>query len=1050
MNAIISAAMNNARTVLAAMVLIFIGGLYTFNTIPKESEPDVPIPFFYVNIHHDGISPRDAERLLVKPMETYLRSIEGLKQLRGIAHEGGAGIIAEFDAGFDQDKALLDVREEVDKAKSELPDDTDEPIVQEFNISLFPIITVVLYGEAPERAMIRLARDLQDALEALPGVLEAPISGDREELLEVTIDPVLLESYGISQDELLNVVLKNNRLVAAGSLDTGQGRFSVKVPGLFETAQDVLELPIKVSGDSVVTLGDITQIRRTYKDPDSFARLNGQPALTLGVSKRVGQNAIESIQQVRDVIASKQKNWPEGVNVDFLQDKSIQINDMLTGLQNNIISAILLVSVVIIAAMGLRAGGLVGMSVPGSFLLAILLLGSFGYTINQVVMFALILSVGILVDGAIVVSEYADRKMVEGLPPKDAYKLAAQRMSWPIISSTATTLAAFLPLLFWPGMAGGFMKFLPLTLIFTLTASLLMALVFLPTLGGLIGKSPNQTSSSLGHLAATENAEPTSLPGLTGVYARLLTRLVHRPFRFIFSTLGVLFVVIIIYVISGPQIVFFPETEPESATLQVHARGNLSIFEQDDLVRSVEKAIEGIEGIKSVFTNTGGQGAFGREQAEDVVGTVGLVFNNWRDRPPVREIVAKVRARTANLPGIIVEPVLNEDGPSAGKDVQIEISSDFPQLITPAIVRLREHMESMAGLIDVEDSRPLPGIEWEIQVDRAEAGRYGTDIASVGNIVQLVTNGIKVGEYRPDDADEEVDIRVRFPEAYRNINQLDQLRVQTPGGLVPLSNFVKREPQPKVGNIERVNGKRAMTVKANSEKGYNTNAQVIEITDWIESENFDPRLTIQFRGEDEDQKESAAFLEKAFLVAMFLMAVILLTQFNSFYHAALILTAVILSTVGVVVGLEVTGRTFIIVMTGVGIISLAGIVVNNNIVLIDTYARLVKSGVPVLEAIVRTGAQRLRPVLLTSITTVVGLLPMVFQVEIDFLSRDVAFGAPSSLWWVDLALAVSIGLTFATVLTLILTPCLLAARYHFKKRKDPEQASVKHSPSPAE
>jgi multidrug efflux pump len=1036
MNKLIETAVNNTRMALTLLVLIFLGGLYAYSAIPKEENPDVPIPFFYVNIMHEGISPEDAERLLVKPMETYLRGLDGLKELKAVAHQGGAGIILEFDAGFDSNEALIDVREEVDKAKSELPDETEEPIVQEFNANMMPIISVVLSGDVPERVLVRLARDLRDELESIPGVLEAEISGDREELLEVIIDPVLLESYGISQSELLNLVMRNNRLVAAGALDTGEGSFAIKVPGLFETAEDVLSLPVKVAGDGIVTLRDVTEVRRTFKDPTSFARFNGEPAVTLSVRKRVGENIIQAIEDVRARTGLFQQAWPPSVRVEFVQDQSKHISDFLTSLQNSVVSAIILVVVVVVAAMGLRAAGLVAISIPGSFLLAILTLYAFGYTVNQVVLFALILAVGLLVDGAIVVTEYADRKMNEGLDRRFAYTNAAQRMAWPIIASTATTLAAFLPLMFWPGVMGGFMKFFPLTLIFTLTASLLMALIFLPTLGAKIGGITREHGAALGHLSADERIDIDQIQGLTGTYVRTLHAVVKRPFRFLAAVMGVVFVLILAYAVSGPQVTLFPDGEPRLVNMQIHARGNMSIWEKDAQVRRVEEIVSNTDGLESYVAQTGGSGAgaaFGRDQAEDVIGQVTLLFKDWHLRRPASEIIEELRQRTRDTAGIIVEPVEEAMGPVQGKDIQIDISASSEQKLVTATARLRHFMEhELSGLVDVEDTRPLPGIEWELKVDRAEAGRYGADVVGVGNMVQMVTNGIKVGEYRPDDADEEVDIRVRFPEGERTLQQLDKLRIQTPSGNVPISNFVKRVAEPKVGSIERIDGARIMSVKANAAEGANAFENVMRIQNWIATEGADPDVRYTFRGEDEEQREATAFLSEAFVVAVFLMAIILLAQFNSFYHASLILTAVILSTVGVLIGMLVTGRDFVVIMSGLGVIALAGIVVNNNIVLIDTFDRLKKSGIPPLEAIVRTGAQRLRPVMLTTITTVVGLLPMVFGMDLNFITRDVAFGAPSSFFWVDLAIAIVFGLSFSTILTLVVTPSLLAARYHFR------------------
>ena len=1024
MNAVIDSAINRSRTILSTLLLVLIAGAVAYASIPKESNPDINIPIIYVSMTHEGISPEDAERLLVRPMEQELRSIEGVKEMRSTASEGHASVLLEFFAGFDADEAMLDVREKVDLAKPELPDETDEPTVNEVNVGLFPVITVTLAGNVPERTLLKLARDLQDELEALSGVLSADIRGDREEVLEIVIDPARLESYNISQEEVLQAVSRNNRLVAAGSLDTGAGRFSVKVPGLLETARDVLDLPVKVAGDSVVTIGDITSVRRTFKDATSFARIDGRPGLALEIKKRLGENIISTIEDVRNVVTEMQRSWPEGVEVSFIQDESTNIRNMLADLQNNVLSAILLVMIVVVAALGLRTAGLVGLAIPSSFLFGILVLSALGLTVNIVVLFALILSVGMLVDGAIVVTEFADRKMAEGLPRAQAYAMAAKRMSWPIIASTATTLAAFMPLLFWPDVVGEFMKYLPLTLIVTLIGSLMMALIFVPTLGSLIGKPGAADPKVMKSLAAAESGNISTLPGFTGVYARTLQRLIRHPLKVVAAALAMLFGVQYYYWTHGNGVEFFPDVEPEQGLIYVHARGNMSAYEKDFLVKEVEEVVLQVPGIETVYSSTGG-GGDGDEKSEDVVGTIFIEFADWQDRRPANEVLQEIRDRTSGLAGIQVETRKPEAGPPTGKDVQVELRSRFPEKLDPVVVMIRDRLEATDGLIDVEDGRPLPGIEWEIRVDRAQAGRFGADVTAVGNVVQLVTNGIKVGEYRPDDADEEIDIRVRFPLDERNIDQLDKLRVQTAMGLVPISNFVTRQPKPKTGTVNRTDGMRSIKVQANVVAGVLADDKVTEIKEWLQTVEIDPAVKVVFKGADEDQNKAAAFLQRAFGIALFVMAIILITQFNSFYHALLILTAVIMSTVGVFLGLIITGQTFGIVMTGIGVIALAGIVVNNNIVLIDTYARL-KKDMPAAEAVVRTGAQRLRPVMLTTITTMLGLLPMVLQVNIDFFSRSVTQGAPSTQWWVQLSTAVMFGLGFATLLTLIVTPSLLA------------------------
>lgn len=1025
MNALIEAALNRSRTVLLTLVLIIVAGSVAYVTIPKEAAPDVPIPIIYVSITHEGISPEDAERLLIRPMEKELQAIEGLKEMRATAAEGFASVVLEFTAGFDSDQALQDVREKVDLAKVELPEETEEPSVNEINIALFPVLVVTLSGNVPERTLVTLARDLQDKIEALEEVLEVDIAGDREEMAEVLIDPAVLDSYQISYEELIGFVQRNNKLVAAGALDTGQGRFPVKIPGLLEKADEVLALPVKTAGDRLVTFGDVTSVRRTFKDPEGYARVNGQPALSLEVSKRIGENIIATNEKVRALADSESAGWPAGVKVSYSQDQSRDVRDMLRDLQNNVLSAVILVMVVVVAALGLRSAALVGTAVPGSFLAGILIISAMGLTVNIVVLFSLIMAVGMLIDGAIVVCEFADRKMAEGQTRREAYAAAAKRMAWPITASTATTLAAFMPLLFWPGVVGQFMRFLPITLLATLSASLLMALIFVPVLGSLVGRLGESDTQRLRSIAASESGDLNEIRGATGLYLRILERLIAHPWLVLAVALVSLAGAYGAYGIWGKGVEFFPDVEPERAVLHIRARGDFSVDERDELVQRVEQRVLGMEEIRTVYARSGLQFR-GQDLGEDVIGVIQLEFVDWRERRPASAIIEEVRRRVAEVPGIIVEAREQEAGPPIGKPVQLELSSRYPELLPGAVDKVRRRLERSRDFIDVEDSRPVPGIEWQVRVDRSQAGRFGADVTLVGNAVQLVTNGIKVAEYRPDDADDEVDIIVRFPYGQRDLSRLDRLRVPTGDGLVPISNFVTLSPAPKIGTIKRTDAKRVMSVKADVVEGVLANDKVIELQQWLGTKaDLDPRVSVEFKGEDEEQRESRRFLTKAFGIALFIMAIILVTQFDSYYQALLILSAVIFSTIGVLLGLLVTGQPFGIVMTGVGVIALAGVVVNNNIVLIDTFNVLRRSGMPLHEAVLRTGAQRLRPVLLTTVTTVLGLLPMALGANIDLFSRDIAVGAPSTQWWKQLATAVAGGLTFATLLTLILTPCLL-------------------------
>ena len=1021
MNALIQAAFSRSRVVVMALLMILTVGAYAYMSIPKESSPEIPIPIFYVSTGLDGISPQDAERLLVEPLETELSAITGLKQMTSNAGEGYASVQLEFEPGFDSEAALDKVKEGVDRAQPDLPEDATDPTVTEINTALFPILTVLMSGPVPERTLNTLSEDLSDRIEGLEGVLEVDVGGARTELLEVLIDPTVFETYNISFEELIGQINRNNRLIAAGAIENGAGRIVLKVPGLIEDVKDVMALPVKVRGDTVVTFADVATIRRTFEDPTGFARIDGQPALALEIKKRSGSNIIETVAAVRALIEETRADWPENVTVDYMQDESEQVETMLSDLEANVIAAVILVMIVIVWALGIRSALLVGLAIPGAFLAGVTALLVMGYTMNLVVLFSLILVVGMLVDGAIVTTELADRRLQEGDTPKAAYRFAAERMAWPIIASTATTLSVFFPLLFWTGTVGEFMKFLPITVILTLTASLFMALIFIPVVGGLIGKKPPQSAAAKQALHAAENGDPRTLKGFTGGYVRVLQFAILRPWATLIMAVTFLLASFGAYGQFGNGISFFPSVEPDFAQVQVRARDNFSIFEKDALVRKVEERLFDYDEIASVYARSGG----GNQDAADLIGTIQIEFTEWDTRRTAAKIGEDIRTDMASIPGINVQVQTASSGPSAGKPINLRVRSSDPDAQAAAVENIRVAMDRIGGFTDVTDTRPLPGVEWRLAVNRSEAARFGADISTLGQAVQLLTRGITVADYRPDDADGSVDINVCFQSQERTLEELQSLRVPTSAGLVPISNFVTFEPAPRSGTITRVDQRRVITIEANVAPNVLVNDQVVALQAVIDGMDLPSGVEASFAGEAQDQQDSMVFLVGAFATAIFLMFVILVVQFNSFYQAFVVMSAIVFSVTGVLFGLIVTGRPFGIVMGGIGVIALAGIVVNNNIVLIDTYNDLNKMGLSPLEAALRTGAQRLRPVVLTSVTTALGLLPMVIGVNLNFFTREIVYGAPSTQWWTELSSAIAGGLVVATVLTLIVTPAML-------------------------
>jgi multidrug efflux pump len=1019
MSRFIDYAIDHARLTVATLIFLLCAGLVAYVTIAKEAEPDVKIPVIYVQLSQRGISPEDSERLLLRPVETQLKSVGNVKEMRSTAFEGGGFVLLEFEAGFNSNAALADVRAKVDQAKHDLPRDVDEPQVLEVNLSLYPVLVVGLSGDVPERTLLRIARAAKNAIEQAPGVLKAELRGSRDEAVEIILDPTLISSYGLSIDQLGTITQSFNTLIAAGALEGETGRFAVKVPSLFEKPQDILNIPVVASSGASVTLRDIAEVKPTFKDATSVTRVNGRPAMTIEVSKRTGANLIETVDAVKYVVEQLQKTWPSAVHVTFTQDKSKIIRQMLGDLQNSVATGVLLVAIVILFALGFRASVFIGIAIPASFLAGVLGLQLAGLTINIVVLFSLILAVGMLVDDAIIVSEFAERRMAEGMAPREAYALAAKRMAGPVIAATATRVAAFSPLLFWPGVVGQFMKYLPITLIATLSASLAVALFFTPTLGALLGKAARHPVGASG--AGDEHVSDR------GPYMRTVRLALRHPGTTLALAAVLLVVVQLAYGKFGRGVEFFPNVEPDYGQVIVHARGNLALEEKNRLIGEVERRVLEFDGLKTVYARIGEQPRGMSELTEDTIGVIQFEFAHWRSRPPAHQIMDAIRAKTADIPGILIEVTAPRAGPPTGKPIQVQLGAVDPAVLPAAAQKVAAILARNGDIRDLDDGQPLPGIDWRIEFNKSEAAKYNASIGAVGSAIQLVTNGLKATEYRPVDSDKSVDILVRFPPERRSLDQIDDLRLQTPMGHVPIGNFVQRVPAPRVGYINRVNSNRVTTVSANVAEGIPSAKVQQDITRELAAADLGPGVTFRLKGEDEERSKASAFLLKAFGTAIFLIFAILLAQFNKLTSVGLVLTAVLLSTFGVMLGLLIMGQPFGVVMAGIGVIANAGVIVNNNIVLIDTYDRLRREGVAAYEAIIETCRERARPVVLTATTAILGVLPIAVGVNVEFLSREITVGAPATQWWINLSTAIVFGLGFATVLTLIVTPAALMA-----------------------
>jgi len=1013
----ISLAINNARLTLSILVFLVIAGAMAYQSIPKEAEPDVAIPIIYVSLGYQGISPEDSERMLLRPVETALQGLAGVKEMRSSAYQGGGFVLIEFQAGYDFSNALEDVRAKVNDAKRDLPDGADEPGVNEVNISEFPVLVVTLSGDLPERVLSTAARQLRDAIEEVPGVLEGALQGARDDLVEVVMDPVKLSSYGLQLDQMIQGVNAGNSLVAAGAMEGSEGRYPVRVPSLIETVEDVANLPIVAVPDAVVRARDLATIRQTFKDAETITRLNGRPAIAIEVKKRVGANLVDTVDAVKLLATEFQSRLPEGTVVTFSQDKSVMVRTLLSDLQNHVMIAVILVFIVILYALSGRSSIIIGLAIPASFLMGILALSVAGYTVNMVVLFSLILSVGMLVDDAIIVTEFAERQMNDGMDRREAFELAAQRMAGPVLAATATRIAAFSPLLFWPGIVGEFMKYLPITLIVTLSASLIYALLFAPTIGAMFAKAHVEEG-----------------PKRDGLYMGIAKQAVAYPKTVLLLAVALLVGVQYSYSQYGSGVEFFPNVEPEYGLMYVSARGNLSLQEMDRATAQAEERLLGWPGVSSIYTRVGQSRGGGQDIAEDVVGIIQYEFVDWRERKPAGEILDDLRGVMGDIPGVEVEVRVPEAGPPTGQAIQLRLSAVDPAGLADQARSVAARLAEIPGVIDIADGLPPPGVDWAIRVDRAKASQYGISPGMVGTVVQLVTNGLKLSDYRPAGVDDPVDIRLRLPDDRRTLAALDELRVQTSMGAVPLSNFVTREPERRVGTLNRIDGERTIIVSANIAEGFQTAAVQAEVLQAVEEIDLGA-TRFRLAGSSEESDEASAFLAGAFGSAIFLIFVVLLAQFNNFTSVFLILMTVVMSTIGVFLGLMITGQPFGIVMSGLGIIALAGVVVNNNIVLIDTYDRLRREGWDKQEAVLQTCRERARPVVLTAVSAILGVLPIAMGLGLEIFHQEVTINAPSTQWWISMSSAIVWGLAFATLLTLVVTPAALMV--FTRKNRDP-------------
>ena len=976
-------ALRRQATVLTLLVILLIIGVHSYLNLPREAFPDITIPYVFVTTTYEGVAPEDMEKLITMPIERKLKGLSGVEEIRASSSEGLSTVAVKFIPSVDIDDALQKVRVKVDEAKADLPSDLeDDPVVAEVNFSDIPVIRVVLSGPYSLTRLKTWAEDIKDEIETIPGVLNVLESGGLEREIRVEFDLDRIRAYNVPFSSMIEAVTQGNVNMPGGSMDIGETRYLVRVPEDFKHPADIFSIVAFVRDGRPVYLRDLARIEDTHKDPLTRSRINGRPSVTLAVQKRSGENIVRICDEVRAMVDRLRPDLPPDLILDITSDMSEDVRFMVSELENNILSGLILVLAVIVAFIGGRSAVFVALAIPYSMFIGFALLSGFGITLNMVVLFSLILALGMLVDNGIVVVENIYRHMQQGRPRAVAARIGTDQVAWPVITATLTTVSAFLPLLFWPGIVGEFMMFLPKTLIMVLSASLFVALVVNPVLS-----ARYQTVRTSKPRDPADEDGPVTEPWIKRLYLRLLAWSLRHRLVVLGTAVLMLVAAMVGFGTWGKGVEFFPETDPNRAYVNIRAPEGTSLDASDRLVAQVEDIVMEYPDIKFVIGDIGSAGGdpFAAGGPGTHLSRVALDFVDFHDRSQSStKTLDEIRERLlATIAGAEVQVEKEEGGPPTGPPVNMEISGRDIRVLGELAAQVRRTIRDVPGLVDLKDNFVQGKPEIRINIDKEKAALMGLDAYTIAYTVKAAIGGVRVGVLR-DDRDE-YDITARLPEEARNsLESLKRLTISGPQGEpIPLTSVAEVELGSGVGDIMRLNQRRVVTVSASvSERLANDVLQDIERR--LAGFEWPRGYSYQFTGEQEEQAKAQDFLSKAFVAVIFLIFLILITQFNSIIPGLIILASVLFSLIGVFFGLLVTGTAFGIIMTGIGVISLAGVVVNNAIVLIDYYMQLLGRGMERTEALLRAGKVRFRPVMLTAITNILGLMPMATGVSFDF------------------------------------------------------------------
>ncbi|MCU7611595.1 efflux RND transporter permease subunit [Anaplasma capra] len=1014
--------LERSRFAIFVLLSAFVVGIYSYYKLPREKIPGVKAPIICVTAAVEGATAELAEVLLALPMERELQSVGGIKKITSIVRDGVVSVVLELRYGFDVKAAMADVRSRLDVVRPKLPRNVTSLMAEERNLGLLPVLKVAITGDLPTGSLHSVARELKYRIESLSDVFKVNAVGLRNDVIELGLVPELMDHYGIQIQDIVQAVARNHALIDYGVLESQAGRHKIRVNGLLDSRQQILDVVLKVNGDAAVTVSDVATVKLALEDPTELARINGKRCIVLEISKKSGSNIAEVAGRVTAFLEGASKFLPEGASLFFVQDQSKEVSTILRELENAVAFSVLLVLLVIMAFMGIRTAVLVALSIPISFLLGIMVIYVMGYTLNIVILFTLIMVVGMLVDDAIIVSEYADRKMVYGFDRQSAYKMASLRMFWPMASSTMTRLVVFIPLLFWPGVTGEFMKYIPVVSISTLAGSWIAAIAFTPVLGSVFGKPSAMSREDVSKLNAVEDLRIDELSPAMRLYSRVLCVVLDYPKSFVCATVAVLMLSTAAYFTIGPGVEFFPNIEPDRAVVEIRSDSNMSLQEKDKIVKAAEAKIMDVAGIKFLYSLVG----HGWDEPKNtrVIGAIDIEFQDWYLREKSTKLLAEVAERLKGIAGVTFDVKGENMRPNRGKPLEVNLRSEKSEDLEFAADLLVSAMNEPQGFTDVVRDNFLAGTEWSVDVDRKKAASFGADVMLIGQFVKMLTGGAVVGKYYPEGAKDEVAIIARFREGSRSLKGLDRISINTAHGPVPAAYFVQEKVKRGVDMIKRVDGLRSLTIYSNLLPGYLVGDRVQYLKGILEK-RVGSKVTANFLGDMESQEESREFLITAFCLVILLITLVLVGELNNFYYVAVVMTAVFLATTCVFLGFLVTYKVFGIVMGGVGIIVLSGVVVNNNILLVDAYRENLETMPDRKSAILKSALSRLRPIFLTVITGVLGLLPMVLKISIDFFGRKVLYDSPSSQLWFELSITTSVGLLLATVITLLFTPAIL-------------------------